>query len=482
MQDVFSIQPVKSERRRPGKGLQAAFHEYSRPYVTAKNIMAFYIAFAVFYYSSYSPWWWFDPAPSLAAQWMPVRAPYWVATSRDFIWIAFCLWIALVVKRQGDQSWKQLFRPDYPNTQYARMVGIFKGGYVFFLLVALTHLFHKSTLEVFQHDLRNTMMYVLILFFLPLLRINNYDVKKYTDLLLKLGVIVGSWGIITALFLRPLTYGGRAISTFGNPNNLGFFMNLLIFLLLPKLLMDSDTRKIWWAAYLIYFLCLIYTASLSSLMVFIVGTTMLIMLASGTKKKGLAVLSSHFIILTIITAIFFQMGLSPIFKNKVMSAFVEVGRYSTTVYEYIGRQKNPNLTSISGRIDAINNAKSYLKDSKTTTMDILFGDYSLKIYKTYDNQYLNLFYNNGLLVALMIFGIFTAVAIVGLKKYAVLVRNKNFSAAAILLGLSVFMLLTTLMTFNFSAFLNRFPLNFILYFICGLILTITPATDIRQRS
>lgn len=127
-----------------------------------------------------------------------------------------------------------------------------------------------------------------------------------------------------------------------------------------------------------------------------------------------------------------------------------------------------------------NEIKKIAKINKSMS---LFGNFELKKYVTLDNQYYNFIINTGIISAVIFFGLFISGSIIGLKGYFHL-RKTDKRFAFYSFSFSIFLFSMTLIAFNGAAFLNRFPLNFLIYLSLGMIFLIKemPNDSAHERS
>jgi hypothetical protein len=117
-----------------------------------------------------------------------------------------------------------------------------------------------------------------------------------------------------------------------------------------------------------------------------------------------------------------------------------------------------------------------------SALDALFGDFTIDHYERYDSQYWNLIRNDGLLVALYFVAVFLFVTFMGIRKAKAFIVRKQYEIASILLGISISMLAMLIVNLNGTAFLNRFPLNLMVYMLAGIIMLIQHGMSDGQKS
>jgi hypothetical protein len=319
------------------------------------------------------------------------------------------------------------------------------------LIVAISHFSHKEFIEVFQHDIRNIIWYSVIIFLLPCLLRSNKDIKAIFRFLIINAAIISVFGIATKLSGENylLHSGYRVLSTLGNPNNLAFFLNVIFFIVLSKLFFErkKNKRLVFLAG--LYLFCMILTISLTNFLSFLLGLSMLALFVLAKKPKKVSI--SIFLI-GIFIFILFNSG----FFGRVLDKYDRM------------LDKSSVSTSYYGRIQQAEEVLTYFKESKISY--IIFGDFSLSKYKRYDSQYWNLFRNDGLLVLILFLLVFFQNIRIGIIKGRSLMKNKEYELGSILIGISVALLTTVLINFNATALINRFPLNFFIYFFMGIVI------------
>lgn len=394
--------------------------------------------FFCFYYNLY--WFFFEKN----LEQIP-NAPYIFPVLKDIVWIIFIFLSLIYVFIKETKEIKIYKASRFYNKNLLFVYGFFS----LYLIVAVLHFSHKDFLEVIQHDIRNIIWYSPIIFLLPYLIKDNNDIKKIFRFLIFNGVIISIFGIVTKFLGKEfLLHGGyRVISTFGNPNNLALFLNILIFIILSKIFFEKKKNRKLIIFLGLFLLCLIFTVSLTNLLAFIIGILIFFLLMIKNKKGIIVILS-----ISIFSFILFSFGF---FDNILYK------------YERI-LEPNSSLSSYSGRVQQFYEVIDY--SEKTNLSSLLFGDFSLKRYHRYDSQYWNILVNDGLILLIYFIFLFLYIIYLGFKKANYFLKNNEYELASIFMGISIALLTVLIVDFYFTAYLNRFPFNFLIYFFIGIIL------------
>lgn len=385
-----------------------------------KRIFNYYIFFAMFY----GIYVYFFPLKDN----FQVSAPSYIFIIKDII---FILMIALLI-------FYFLIKKIYLNKSLLMIFILFSFIY---LGVVFSHIGGKSIRDLLQHNLRNIYMYSL---FIPLLGLFlSDDLIYFLKQIILLGHIVIYLGIV--FFFLNMGVQGRILSTFLNANNLGLFAN---FLFIADIYLYSSTKKKRHLTNNLFVIGAIFmTGSFQAILLFLVN---LLFIFSKLNRKVIAYFLMLFIIGTVVSGVFPKLR------------FFITDRYNRI---FVTKQGS----SLTRRIE---NHKEYLNFVKNASVpDFLFGDYKIKRYRKYDSQYLNFLRNDGLVgTGAFLFLLFYVLA-VGMKKIN---KYKNNKDVFYLKSVIVFLMGSWFILFNFTAFLNRFPLNFLYYFMFAFVLYFKP--------
>ncbi|MCF6349956.1 MAG: hypothetical protein L3J23_02865 [Flavobacteriaceae bacterium] len=294
--------------------------------------------------------------------------------------------------------------------------------------IGLFHIHHTSLENYLHYTIRNVIFYS---FFFYINIFSKIDYKKFHLFHEKLFKIILFFGI-TLFILKvlhiPNPFGlkawmwekNRLISTFLNPNSLGFYM---VFYLLYFFFKDKKIT--------IYSIFIMATIFLSGSLTAIIGVVMFVLyviLYSLSKKK----LNFKYIIVFLI--------LFPFLINIA---------YQSGIFEYIWFKidvlfihKTKVHTSVSTRVQNLKDLYEYF--SINNIPSILLGDFKTTEYRRLDSQYLNIFYNYGLIGFLLYI-------ISQLSLFIYMLKGKTYYTKAFIL-FSIWLLV---IAFNLTAYLYR---------------------------
>jgi hypothetical protein len=435
-----------------------------------KVVFLAFIWFAVTYYSISFLWG--------GGQKFRDAIPWYFLVSRDIVFISLLLFFLYEVKA--------LIPKHLLSVNYKKFLKVFLILLLVYVGIILTHSFHKEMREIAQHDLRNIIFYSFFLPFLPAIFRNQKSLDILELNILYAGLLLSALGILTRYLTKPcFTWNGRVISTMGDPNNFAIFISLCMFILISKLNGKHYVRLTIF--FLLYLFAFVMANSMSAFAVLNFGMLVLLILIKG-KVKG--ILYSILIFYTLITASFMiKIVENPHdnIKYLVTHSFnedkylidklniISEGKFSRIFLFGLDSQVDKerrnllgfesftgnNIRTYNNRMDQIKLAS--LKDlASGGIINILLGDFRASTYKRTDFQYLNLIFSSGVLGALIFFSIFSWSSVIGLKHW------KTYKDTYTL-PFAVFILSMILFGFNGAAFLNRFPINFLLYLSTGII-------------
>lgn len=398
-------------------------------------IFKIYLLFCLYCHS----YWFFFKKTSDHVPIAPVIFPVF----KDIVWIGFGLIsVLLIIMKNMNASREYLINKSYKNS--ALFILVF---FYLYFAVAITHFSHKNPVDVLQHDIRNIIWYSPIIFFLPYYINDNNDVRKLFKFLIFNGVIISTFGVITKLLnLEFLLHDKhRVLSTMGNPNNLAFFLNILIFITLSRILLEKKMNKKLTLLLLLFIVCVLFTISLTNILALLLGLSLTFLLTCRLKR-GIGII----LLMSVLGFILLHFGL----LDRIILKYNQM------------LDKSSGSKSYFGRIQQAREIGEFLKNENL--ISIAFGDFSLERYKRYDSQYWNVLRNDGLFLLVGFLLIFVSVIRKGLRKADAFTRKRDYELAAILMGISVSLLTVTIVSFNGTPFLNRFPLNFLTYLLIGL--------------
>lgn len=313
-------------------------------------------------------------------------------------------------------------------------------GFIFLvtvLLIGFLHVPHTSITDYLHYSVRNIFFYSLFLFVDIYPKVDPQKFQRFHERLFK---VILYFGIILFVFQKigvPNPFGfndwmwekNRLISSWLNPNSFGFYLIFYLFYYYYK------EKKVT------FFLGLIVggiflTGSLTAILgvVFFIGY-LLIKFLSQQKIK-----SSYLII----AALAF-----PVFVYLVIS----LGALDYIIFkiDVLFIQKSKIHTSVSTRVQNIYDLVHYF--SINNIPSILIGDLETSEYRRLDSQYLNIFYNYGL-IGLLSYLLFQ------MSILTYLLKNPSFYSKAFIL----FSIWLYIIAFNLTAYLYR-PNLVVFYFI-----------------
>lgn len=434
---------------------------------TAKKVLTIYIWFAFFFYS----------ISFLGGGGVRFREaiPWYVLISRDIVWLGTLAYLGYCAR------WIP-FHSQLWETDYGKFLKMFAYLCLIYLAIVLIHLTHRDLREIVQHDIRNILSYSLILPFLPFILQEKEDIYSLINVFLNVGMVLSLFGIATRyISLSFLTWHGRIVSTMSDPNNLG------IFLLFCILLLVANWERLGFRKAILYFLthsfALVLTNSVTAFLTANFALFVMLVLKKGWGKGF------------VISFAIFYLFICFSFMTKLVEAtnilsVTNTDKYLVDRLENISEGKfsklflfgiklplsEPNIRTVAYRKVQLETmlrgenagVKELIGIKRVTT---LFGNFESKKYATLDNQYFNFIVNSGIASAFIFFGLFTWGGVIGIKNYLCFLKtDKDFAAFS--LAFATFLLSMTLVGFNGAAFLNRFPLNFLMWLSLGVVFII----------
>ena len=327
-------------------------------------------------------------------------------------------------------------------------------GLLFFLIVlfvGLIHIHHTSMKDYLHFSIRNICFYGLFLFVDFFLKINKKDFRRFHEGLFKLILF---FGIILFLLQKagvpnPFSFGewmwerNRLIVSWLNPNSLGFYLIFYLFYYYSK------HGKI--VPYMgLIALSIFLTGSLTA----IIGTVFFVL------YLFVKFISSKTIKPTYVLAI---LVLTPVLVYAMV--YFGVLDYILFKIDVLFVKKDKIYTSVSTRVQNINDLFEYFRIDNLPS--ILLGDFHTESYRRLDSQYLNIFYNYGLL-GLGSYFIFLLAILFKVTRNI----NNEYSKTFIFFSLWLY-----LIAFNLTAYLYRS--NVVVFYYVMLIFTLSNQKAIR---
>ena len=299
---------------------------------------------------------------------------------------------------------------------------------VIVLLLGFLHIPHTSIVDYLHYSVRNVFFYNLFLF---LNLFHSVDTNKFSNFHEKLFKFILYLGL---LFFALQKFGiknpfgfnewmwekNRLITTWLNPNSLGFYM---IFYLFYYYFKENRISVLLGLIVASIFMSGSLTAILG--VVFFIGYLSIKFLKSKRLKP------SYLVILTLLIPVFIY-------------AIIELGAFDYILFkiDVLFIQKSTVYTSVSTRVQNIRDLIEYL--SLDNIISILLGDFATDEYRRLDSQYLNIFYNYGL-IGFLSYLFFQLAILKELIKYP-----SKFSKAFIAFSIWLYVV-----AFNLTAYLYR---------------------------
>lgn len=386
--------------------------------------------------------------------------PWYFLILRDLIFIGFLTYLTYMTKSYIVKLYSHL-----PN--YKKFLKWFSILISIYLAIVFIHSFHKEIRDILQHYIRNIVFYSLVLFFLPAIFKSNKDFDLLLKNILYAGVILSLLGILTRYISTDnLTWDGRIISTMADPNNIAVFISLCIFIIIAQWNYIGHIKSILFIT--IYLIAFVIANSITAFAVANFGILIILLLKSG-KWKGIAL---WLIIFYIMIALSLSIKAIENPNNTIeylLKHSAQENRYIVDKLNNVTRGKFYRIflfgfeTHVSSDIiKSLSIRQAQISFPAVTVLSIMIGDLDTIKYVTFDNQYLNFIANSGIISVFIFLSIFSWGLYEGFKYWFKYKDN-------IILPFSIFILTMLIFGFNGAAFLNRFPINFLLYISLGLI-------------
>lgn len=404
-----------------------------------------------------------------------LTAPWYLFVIRDAIYIAL---LAFFIYKFRFFSIRKTMGP-----AYSKFIKWFSILISIYLVIVLTHLFHRDPKGIMQHDMRNIALYSFFLPFLPVIFERSEDLELLIKNVLYGGIVMSVLGLIT-FYIEPFrgTWEGRAFATMNTPNILAAFLALCMFIVVGRWERLGHRKSLSFLS--VYLISFVMTNSLTVFFLINFGLFFLFIFKFGLWRGVLCSCFAFFMMVFLSISLkvadnFDHYGIkgsilecdSPSrylvdkLDNITSGKFRSVVLPGTNVkkeYELIrgyAMRRSQLIALATGEIFA---DTSYKGANLKYISCLLFGDFSSHRYKKFDSQYANLMANSGIigvLIFLFIFGWGTWEGIWLWFK----------SKVSLALPFSIFILSMVIVGFNGIAFLNRFPINFFLYLSLGII-------------
>ena len=277
--------------------------------------------------------------------------------------------------------------------------------------------------------------------------------EKYLRKILFLSILIGYYFMLSSnLSSSTFMYHGRSISTFLNPNFLGYVLALqfiLIFFILKK--NSIFLNFIFLSATLIL---LGTTKSISSIL-FILSLMIIFSFKINKVDFQTKNYSRFFLFLVIIILFIITFFTESSFSNKI------------TYLMGLNEDSIVHSTSLEGRLLSFTSTWLLLTESFTS---LLFGSNNVEMFE-WDSGAINILYNYGVIGFLLWMLLFIYPILIGLNNF----RIKPYV-------LSIFLLLSCIIFYSTQYVTQFYPTNFIISIIIGLILFSSDFNEFKNRN
>jgi len=404
-----------------------------------------------------------------------LTAPWYLFVIRDVVYMAL---LAFFIYEFGFSSIIKTMGPAYSKFMKWFSILIFV-----YLVVVLTHLFHRDPKGIMQHDIRNIALYSFFLPFLPVIFEKGEDLELLSKNLLYGGIVMSVLALMT-FYVEPFrrTWEGRAFATMNTPNILAAFIALCIFIVVGRWERLGHKKSLLFL--LVYLVSFVMTNSLTVFLIIIFGLFFLFIFKFGFWRAVQCSCFAFFIM------VFLSISLKVIENfdyygiRGAISQFdrperylvdkldnITNGKFYNVILPGVNTEKNDKKirTYTVRRSQLIALAKgeiltdlSYKGANLKYISCLLFGDYDSHNYRKFDSQHYNLMANSGIISVLIFLFIFGWGVLEGIQLW-------RKSKVSLVLPFSIFILSMIIVGFIGVAFLNRFPINFFLYLSLGII-------------
>jgi len=404
-----------------------------------------------------------------------LTAPWYLFVTRDVIYIAL---LAFFIHEFSFSNIRRTMGPAY--SKFIKWVSVLISIY---LVIVLTHLFHRDSKGIMQHDMRNIALYSFFLPFLPVIFEKNEDLELLIKNVLYGGIVMSVLGLIT-FYIEPFrgTWEGRAFATMNTPNILAAFLALCMFIVVGRWERLGHKKSLLFLS--VYLVSFVMTNSLTVFLTINFGLFFLFIFKFGLWRGVLCSCFAFFMMVSVSISLkaadnFNHYGI----KGSILECYgpsrylvdkldnITSGKFRGVVlpetnpkkeYELIRGYTMRRLQLIALVKGEIFADTSYKGANLKYISCLLFGDFSSHKYRKFDSQYCNLMANSGIIGLLIFLFILGWGAWEGIRLW---LKNKVSLAPPF----SIFILSMITIGFSGIAFLNRFPINFFLYLSLGII-------------
>jgi hypothetical protein len=391
--------------------------------------------------------------------------PWYVLILRDVVWVFFLL--TLLVSMRTADYFQRLWKTGYGH--FIKVCFWAGGAYV---VIVLTHVLHKDITEVLQHDLRNILLYSLILPILPFIVKRKEGLSDLRNLMLYIGLALSLFGIASRMLMPDLlTWNGRITAMMGDPNNFGVFIAFCSLLIVAS--WNEMGRRKSILLFIVYSLALVLANSATAILMLLSGLLVLLMVRGKPVRAGL-ILVAVIYLLTFLSLVVKVAENPKVPLGDLVQTTYDVDRYLVDKLENLSRGVFSNVFLLGLEFpspEAVRSLTHRLKQTPLTVMrgdavDLLFGNYGTKKYVLHENQYYNFIANAGLISCFLFLGLFIWVFVQAIRTY---LAHRDHVMAPFILAIAAFIAALVFVGFNSLALLNRYPLNFLMYLLVGTV-------------
>jgi len=367
----------------------------------------------------------------------PPNVPSWVFAIKDILFTFLLIHGILILSKQ-----KKLFKAQF----------VYFPFFIIYLLISLSHFPFTNAENIFfriKDDIKNIFYYSLLVPISFYYLCTEEKIKKVIYTIIFIGNIVSIFGIINKIAFPDYTSSlGSVISTFGNGNNLAFFLSQNIAVLMGLLIfLNKKINFLLVMSLILHCVCLLMTLKFMSILNIVLVASFIVIIR---KNKFLSILK-FVSILIILFSLSIPTGIFENISAKLTAAIT--GYQSTTII---------------ARIQSYNHYFNYV--TNTSIINIFFGSYTEHdMYIRYDSLWLSILKNNGVIGLFLIVCPFVLISIKSLKNYKKLF-NFDPEIGTIVLSLGVFITITIILDNNITSYLNKFPIMVYYYLGCSIII------------
>jgi len=323
--------------------------------------------------------------------------------------------------------------------------------FVLLIIVLFFGIFHTNPADFLQHNLRNLIMYFLMIpIFFHIAR-NSDDslLTRMSQSFVIFGALLSLFGLYTFIAMdKSILWGGmRVYSLMGNPNTFGLFL-IIPALIAWSMILGDNPRRLKIILSLALFLdiaALVLTISFQSVLSFFVAMAIMTVLIKRWR------------------AVFALAGMAVI---CVIAGWIIVHYYEAFIQAFFIKLESPEATSYTGRIDQFH----FVVDTLSHISNWFAGDFDVKTYMRFDSQYYNIIVNNGIFAFILYLIAPVYVMLIGLQYRGRIRTGVSSWAYSLYIAGIVFLATMLSLTANLTAFMQRYPINMYYYLLIGIVL------------